>query len=371
MKNQTSLKAVGKQTKKTRLQQQYDKLVEGINFQKQQQTNIQEGMRKVMPKIEAEIRPLLDRKNELDRELLLRLDEVAKEIGVGKFNKEWFEGYMLTWASDILATNGTQDAEVKVLFEKYSGESYRPDEDEIGQMKAMFQDEFGLEIDIDEILEKGFGNYMHENGEDFMKQILERKAEMEAEELGNFDANAAIKKSKKESSLEKDARSIYLRLIKKYHPDRVTTDESKKQLYHDITQAVTNAYQANNFLELLKLQIEYLEENEDDAVLLAEDTLKQYNRLLKQQLQELAAETEMMKMSTNGLYEDFFDKNSKFSTRRFNTYLKNLTIEIKEIEADLKASHKRKKGWFADWIRRIKEETQQQMFANIFSEMFR
>lgn len=359
-----------KATTKSRLQARYEKLLKDIEENQALQQNMEQGLRAVVPRIQSEMRPLLSERDELLRSRLLRLDELADELGIGKYNRDWFEGYMADQASELLNKNGYGDEVLKELFEKYAGESLLPDEEDLAPMAQQFKDEFGIDIDLREMVDKGVDNFMREHSEDIQKKMFEKREAEEAEDLKNFDPSAAQKKvNKQQQALLQDAKAIYLRLVKKYHPDR-ETDEAAKVQKTELIQRVTKAYQENDFLTLLKLQIEYLEEEEADASFLAEDMLKRYNKILQKQLNEIKEEIDFLRYSSMGLFEDFFDKNNAFSERKFKSFKKKLREEITMIQADLNDSRKRKKGWFKDWIKEIKAYQQDAMMQNAFLQFF-
>lgn len=371
MKNQIIHKQSSK-AGKTKIQQKYQKLLEDIEIRKKHQENLEAGMRIAMPKIDAELRPLIREEKEWHRKRLIRLDEVADELKIGKFNKEWFDGYMTTEIGEILSDFDNKDEVLKALYKKYSGEDFEIDDEGSNLIAQMMKEQFGLDIDVEEMMEKGMEAYMAENAESFVNQIQEKLEKDSEGEQRKKTPKQLAKESKQEEEnklLEQDAKAIYMRLIKKYHPDR-TQDTSQQKEFTDITMKVTKAYQENDFLQLLRLQIEYIEEGENDASDLAEDMLKRYNKILEKQLREINQELENMKFNSMGLFEDFFDKNHKFSLAKFNRYKKNLEQDIQNIQIDLEDSKKRKKGWFKDWMAEIKAVTQQSMLQNIFAQMF-
>ncbi|WP_207504637.1 hypothetical protein [Telluribacter humicola] len=324
-----------------------------IEANKVLQQNMEEGIKTVMPRIENELSPLIDQKNKLFRQRLLRLDELATELGVGKLNKDWFEPYMVEQTSILMQQNGYGDAELKAIFEKYSREPLLPSDDELADYAQKVKDEFGIEMNIKEMMEKGLETYLRENKDEFQQKISEKWEEQEAEDIRNYDPATKQKVSKQDRVLMQDAKTIYMRLVKKYHPDR-ELDEALKVRYTDIIQQVTTAYKSNDFLTLLKLQIEHLDEKEADATFLAEDMLKRYNKILQKQLNVIKEEVDFMKYSSMGLFDEFFDRNHQFSKSKFTRYKKKLKEEIADMEEDIQASYKRKKGWFKEWIREIK-----------------
>ena len=369
MKPRHEIVSKKKATTKSKLQARYEKLLKDIEENQSLQQNLEQGLRTAVPRIQSEMRPLISERDELLRNRLLRLEELADELGLGKYNREWFEGYMADQASELLNKNGYGDEVLKGLFEKYAGEPLLPDEDDLAPMAQQFKQEFGIDIDLREMVDKGVDNFMREHSEEIQKKMFEKREAEEAEDLKNFDPDAQKKINKQQQALLHDAKAIYLRLVKKYHPDR-ETDEAAKVLKTALIQRATKAYQENDFLALLKLQIEYLEEEEADASFLAEDMLRRYNKILQKQLNEIKEEIDFLKYSSMGLFEDFFDKNNAFSERKFKNFKKKLREEITMIQADLNDSRKRKKGWFKDWIAEIKAYQQDAMMQNALLQFF-
>jgi hypothetical protein len=359
----------GQASTRSRLQRKYEKLLKDIEANKVLQQNMEEGLKIVMPRIESELAPLIDQRNKLFRRRLLRLDELATELGLGKLNKDWFEPYMVEQASVLIQQNGFGDAELKAIYEKYSDEPLLPAEDELAAYAQNFKDEFGIQLNIKEMIEKGLDTYMRENKDEFQHKISEKREEQEAEEIRNYDPATKQKVGKQDQKLIQDAKAIYIRLVKKYHPDR-ELDETLKARCTEIVQQVTSAYTNNDFLTLLKLQIEHLEEKEADATFLAEDMLKRYNKILQKQLNEIREEIDFMKYSSMGLFDEFFDWNHQFSKSKFTRYKKKLKEEITAMEEDIQASYKRKKGWFKEWIKEIKMYQQEVLIQEAMVRFF-
>ncbi len=367
MKNE--LKTTKQATKKSRLLQRYEKLLQDIKLNQEMQKNLEQDMRKVIPRVEQELRPLLKQRTEAVRDRIIRLNELADELGVGKINIEWFAPYIAEEAMEILQQRGYKDDELASIYQKYTGESPLPDKADYGQMASSVKEMFGFDIDVEEMMDKGMENYMFENAEQFQQKMAEQQEQQEAKNLDDFDPSKQTKTSKQDQLLAQDAKTIYLRLIKKFHPD-LEQDEAVKMQKTAVVQEVTKAYKENDFLKLLSLQIEYIDEKENEAEFLADDMLKRYNKILTKQLNDIKQEIEFIKYSSQGLFDDFFDKNGKFSERRFKTQKKHLQNEVDAIVADNRSSYKRKKGWFKDWIREIKDKMSYEMMEDIFENMF-
>lgn len=335
----------GQETKKSKYFQRYQKLLIDIASKKVQQENLSEGMRTVIPKIQSELQPLLNELMELHIQKLIRLDEVVNEIVITKSKFLIFEEYILGELEDLLSGTHKNNSILQDLYLKYNKEKYEEDRTEQDFISELIKSELGIDVDPDEIIEKGFEQYMADNQEKFEDHFHEQESK---------------KKSKKQTKRQKeeeeevkilalDAKAIYFRLIKKYHPDR-QLDPAKQNEYTEITKLVTKAYKENDFMTLLKLQITYLEENELDASTLADDMLLRYNKILQAQLQELNQEIDFAKRNSMGLFEDFFDKNYCFSSHLFDKHKSNLNKDLKNKKGELEFSKKQKKGWFKECL---------------------
>ncbi|MPR33374.1 J domain-containing protein [Salmonirosea aquatica] len=356
-------------TTKSKLQARYEKLLKDIGESQSLHHTLEQGLREVVPRIQSELRPLIGRRDELLRSRLLRLDELADELGIGKYDRPWFDGYMADQASELLKKNGYGDEILKELFEKYAGEPLLSDEKNLAPIARQLKDELGIDMDLREMVDKGVDTFVKEHSEEIRKKMLEKWETGQAEDLKNFEPDAPLQVDKQQQALLQDARAIYLRLVKKYHPDR-ETDEAAKIQKTELIQRVTKAYQENDFLALLKLQIEYLEEEEADAFWLAEDMLKRYNKILQKQLNEIRKEVDFLKHSSMGLREEFFDQTHAFSERKFKNFKKKLRAEITMIQADLNDSRKHQKSWFKDWTPEIKAYQQDARLQNASPQPF-
>ncbi|MCU0325461.1 MAG: hypothetical protein MUF45_09450 [Spirosomaceae bacterium] len=356
--------------------------MKNIESEKVRMQNLEEGMRIAFPRIQTEIRPLINERQSAFRKRILRLDAVADEIGVGKFNREWFDQYMSDEIFELLSDYEFKDEELKTLYQKYSGEVIDKNiiKNQYTEIAEMFREQIGIEIDPEELAEKGIEEYFKDNAETLRQQAEEYNEKLTEEERLRQEIadkkktakqlNAEAKRAEEEKLLEQDAKSIYMRLIKKYHPD-LEQNEELKQEKTLIVQSVTKAYQENDFLGLLKLQVELLEEGETDASSLAEDMLARYNKILQKQLNEIQTQIMQIKMSSDDLMENFFDSNMKFNEKKFKKYKKEIQDDIINIEDELRDSYKRTKGWFKEWMKIIKDSVQESIFMNVFSSMFK
>ena len=74
----------------------------------------------------------------------------------------------------------------------------------------------------------------------------------------------------------------------------------------------------------------------------------------------------MAKRTSSGMFEDFFDKDYKFSRKLFDEKKAEMEDNIENIKIEIEESHKQKKGWFKVWLNELKASKE----INAFSFMF-
>ncbi|MDN3581282.1 hypothetical protein [Mucilaginibacter flavus] len=359
------------QSKKSNTYIKYEKLLLQIEQQKQFKLNLQEGLKKAYHKIEQEILPIQQELQTLLREFMIRLDTLATEIGVGKLNKEYLETYMAEELEILLDTFGHQDVVLSNLYQKYAGVSLddlATDEDALEIAKSI-SELLGVEVDVKELLKKGQQGFFEEFREKFAGQI-NNKDFIDTEDSEISSNKPAGKKTTSETDqIAKDARSIYMRLVKKFHPD-LEPNQVLKDHKTEIIKEVTKAYQENDFLSLLKLQITHLDDDDANVASIADDMVKRYIKLLQKQLDELNASIHETHFTNGNEIADFIDKNGKFSPQKFSARRRNLEKQISAIRSSLTSSAKKPKGWFKEQMSMIKDTVMQNMMNDMFADMF-
>lgn len=143
----------------------------------------------------------------------------------------------------------------------------------------------------------------------------------------------AAKMQAEQQKTSKSVRAVYMDLVKSFHPD-LETDEDEKVRKTDIMQQITQAYQENNLLKLLKLQIKLERIDQDQLENLTKNQLNYYNKMLKQQVEELEAEKEIIQKKISDVCGlPYQHANSRTTVIvKFNTNVNELKTEIKNIK---------------------------------------
>lgn len=209
-------------------------------------------------------------------------------------------GQMLTHiAGDLLDQSG--DAALERLYDKYSGVSYRQGlRSQMEMTESMLSEVFGLEIEdkhaaasTEELLELA-QRQMEERFEE-----EERLAELRAEarsakrsKAGTAKAGAAqARREEAAREVGQSLREVYRKLVSALHPDR-EPDVVERQRKTLLMQRVNQAYDANDLLTLLALQLEIEQIDAEHMASVTPQRLAHYNQILREQLIELEAELE-------------------------------------------------------------------------------
>ncbi|WP_353718166.1 hypothetical protein [Dyadobacter sp. 676] len=128
----------------------------------------------------------------------------------------------------------------------------------------------------------------------------------------------------------KSVRCVYVELVKTFHPDR-ETDETEKQRKTATMQRITRAYQDNNLLGLLKLQMELEQLDRAGLANVDKNQLGYYNKLLRQQVEELAQQKMSVQQEISAICGlPFRHANSMVTViAKFNANINELKTEIR------------------------------------------
>ena len=173
-----------------------------------------------------------------------------------------------------------------------------------------------------------------------MIQALMRK--MQADDEAAIKAHAARQAKRKKSPKQKQAeqeeldahsalRTIYRKLASALHPDR-ETDPAERTRKHQLMVRVNAANDSKDLLALLRLQMEVDQINPASVAAMADDKLRGFNRMLRNQLKDLQAEYH----STMGHVHIAFDLGySIVSKKSLNNSLRFQTQRLQDMVASL------------------------------------
>lgn len=275
-------------------QKAFNTLVKKIDARRASLAAWQEILPAYQKKYASELAPLIEASLDLQADLVRRLDRASDQKGLTKTERSKIGSLICEMAGSLAATR--DDDELKNIYNKHSGSDLDAEEAAALQgMKAMLEDVIGVELGDD--FDMG-------SPEDFLRhaqaRLQEQQAQFEAERQTDEERRAKRKKTAKEIAREEKQRAedqqssqsireLYRKLASALHPDR-EPDPQERERKTALMQRINQAYEQKNLLLLLELQLEL--EHIDQATInnITAGRLKHYNKILKEQLNELEHE---------------------------------------------------------------------------------
>jgi hypothetical protein len=282
----------------SKTQKQFNALLKKLEAEKKALREWQETIPKYHRRIIDEYDVQWDAYNDLRIDLLRVLDGACESGGLGKADKRKIGHLVTTIAAELIAEHGKD--ELKALHDKYSGRAFDAIQKESAsmqgeQLKSMLSSLFGINvgsgIDLDspEKLEE----FMQEKLQGLKEQEEAKRRKAEERRSQRKKTPKQLEKELKEQQAEQDItlsiREVYRKLTSELHPDR-EQDLAERERKTEIMQRVNAAYAKKDLIKLLELQLEIEQIDEAHLQNIAEDRLKYCNKLLKQQIDELARE---------------------------------------------------------------------------------
>ncbi|KVN28439.1 molecular chaperone DnaJ [Burkholderia pyrrocinia] len=241
-----------------------------------------------------ELLPLERAWTELRTTMAFRLDEASSRKGLTKAEQRTISTLIASLAGDLL--DGNDDARLKAIYNRHGGTNYDVEiAAEFATMKAELEAMLGVELDDDLDMSAHDEVLQHVRAKLEQQQARE-EANRRAREARRAERQKSAKQLAKESQqqaeqveLSQSIRDVYRKLASALHPDR-EPDPLERERKTALMQRVNQAYDKNDLLKLLELQLE-LEHIDQHAInQISEDRLKHYNKILKEQVAELDQE---------------------------------------------------------------------------------
>ncbi len=332
--------------KLSRLQTQFNSYTQKIDAMKQfitqAKTNLDFGRNLFNEKIGA----VHSKMRTIDIDIIYTLDKHFEDPKATKAFKKNISYYIVTEVPAMI--EATDEDKLKDIYSKHNGQSYEEEmEEKNSEANDMMKNMFGFDMNDPEKMEDFMNKQKGGSFQDFMNTILggmsgmgndkndQKSAKNENHEQRESKKKTAaqiakeLKEEQEAKNIGQASRKIYTELVKQFHPDK-EHDELERERKTEIMKRITIAYEKNDLFDLLKLQLEYLQIDKNHINKLADDKLKYYNKILKEQLEELQDELAEVTESGNPFQMSFFDK-----------FCRGTQAEIiKRIEKERKATNK-------------------------------
>jgi DNA repair exonuclease SbcCD ATPase subunit len=329
------------------VQKQFNTLLKKIETQKKLLQQWQETIPAYHSRLNGEYESLWDEYNQRRAELVKLLDGAYHEKLFHKTDRNKLKHLIETISTELILEYGME--ELKEVYNKYNDtdfdtENQAIDADVSEMMKQVFKEMTGIEIGDDEdvsspeklqavlqakVLEQ---KELHEE----KQRVLEEKRSKRKKTAKQLEKEAQLKEE--EQNVSKSIQEVYRKLVSSLHPDR-EPDEEERERKTKIMQEVNVAYNKKDLLRLLELQLELEQIDEAHLNNIAEDRLKYFNKILKEQLRELQQEVSAIehgfKMQSN--WSPFFKLSPEQLMAKLECDIKDVGNDVVRLKADLEA----------------------------------
>ncbi len=312
--------------------------------------------REELPRIRAladsEYSPLARTFDAHRRRLLLLLDQACSDKAMSKKDREKLADMICSTALDLMQID-EEDEEIKQIYNKHSGCDFDLDMDaEKAFMRKMVGAATGVELDDDTDFSSPRAFF------EAMRGKMEER-EREDGQIGQARPTRPAKQGAREArhqaeeiNLKQSVRDIFRKLASALHPDR-ETDPSERDRKTALMQRANVAYAANDLLGLLELQLEVDQIDQAGLDNLGDDRIKQYNRILDGQVNEIKFEITSLEtaLSLDMGWEFGRRSTPKAMMQCLRADIAAMRASIKFIEADLDtfSDLKKLKTWLKDY----------------------
>lgn len=311
---------------------------------------------------------------QLNHELILFLDRrLQAPKGLSRKQQDNLRDIACA-AAQNMAGDGDVDSDVQAAIDRLLADAL-PGANELadGQGDASQRhaaDREALESAMSEMLGVDLGDDVSLDSPEALADALRRQMQAEQErEQQKREARAAKRKKPanatarqrqaQQDSLDADAalRNIYRKLASALHPDR-EPDEAERARKTQLMGRVNAANDAKDLLALLRLQLEVDQIDPGAIARMADDKLRHYNRLLKEQFktvqQELAMQQSRLRHEWRLPYADISAKTLQASLRQ---ELQQLQRQIAVMRDDLRLMQDDKylKAWAKEQVAMMDE----------------
>lgn len=254
----------------------------------------------------ARVRPLEAELLDCQAALIRRLDALLNDrtAKLGKGDRRRVREEICDLIAGLLESTEDEalEAEMKALFERHAGHDLDTENREaVAAMKEMLEAMSGLDL----------GDRVFESEEELMQaahagmaEQVARRAQPRPGKPGKPRKATAAQRRREAEQQEatQSLREVYRKLAAAIHPDRAD-DDADRARRHALMQRANGAYEKQDLLALLALQLEIEQVDADHLARASAERLCTYTRLLNEQLREIEAELEGRRIALCGEFD--------------------------------------------------------------------
>jgi succinate dehydrogenase flavin-adding protein (antitoxin of CptAB toxin-antitoxin module) len=293
-KTAISIRAKSSATGISKGQKLFNKLIKQIEQQRQHLQTLHQAMPLYQQKHASQYQPAMQAFDQLRTRLVIFMDKAHREKKLTNTERLKLADLISSICGELLARESTP--ELREIFDRHNEVGFDEQEEEgKAMLKIMLEDMMGMPIE---------GELDLRDPESIMRMMAEKAGEAKAQYQAEQELKAAKAANKKKSAkqlakeeklaedekkVSQSIREVYRKLASELHPDR-EPDETERQRKTDLMQRVNVAYDKQDLLGLLELQLEIEQIDQHAIAAISDEKLKHYNQILREQAQELEME---------------------------------------------------------------------------------
>ncbi|MFD2513033.1 J domain-containing protein [Pontibacter locisalis] len=323
-------------SKLSKLQQEFNQKTTLIDQLKQDLAAKRESMNLAQKRIEKELRPIIKQQLEKRVELAKLLDE-AYALPIFSFReKEKLAALIENITFDLIVNYERRD--MVELHDRYAEFTYA---ERIAYIK---EDEEDLDKTIVDDVPDADNTFEDLDEFERIQAQLDREMEKREQEKQNRQKGRKTKaqlakeaQAKAElNNISKASRRVYTELAKLLHPDK-ERDETMRAWKEEAMKRVTQAYHQDDFFELLRLQLEFMQEQGQALDQLPDERLEYYVKILTEQVDELKTELQEFISGPNAGFFTRFCGTPKQMDQKFKSAKEDLSHELEQLKHNLRS----------------------------------
>lgn len=285
-------------------QQSFNALIKQIENRRKRLADWEAAASQFQRRYAGEFLPLERTRTALQIRMVRSLDQAYEHDALTKPERRKISALIVDLAGNLIG----EDASLKAIYNKYSGMDFdREAATQAAEMKSRLEAVLGVDLGDDnaphsqEALLQRARAHIEQQAAKKAALASKREARRAARKKSPRQLAEDAREQDEQAQISVSIREVYRKLASALHPDR-ETDPQERDRKTRLMQRVNEAYDKNNLLQLLELQLE-LEHIDQHAInRISEARLTHYNQILKDQVRELDRQIHRAEMGFRHTY---------------------------------------------------------------------
>ena len=285
-------------------QKSFNALIKQIENRRKRLADWEAATTQFQTRYAGEFLPLKQTSTRLQIQMVHSLDQAYEHEGLTKPERRKISALIVDLASGLI----DEDASLKPIYNKYSGTDFdREVAAQAAEMRSRLETALGIDLGDDadlhsqEALLQRARAHIEQQAAKKAALASKREARRAARQKSSKQLAAEAREEEEQAQVSLSIREVYRKLASALHPDR-ETDPQERGRKTRLMQRVNEAYDKNNLLQLLELQLELDHIDQHSINRIGEARLAHYNQILKDQVRELDRQIHRAEMGFRHAY---------------------------------------------------------------------